>query len=137
MIYVGNYLRIWIPQEKKESIYKVCPSCDFSAHSPFCPACGTKMNPLMEDTNAFHMYELLEDVFGNGDKFCVSWLQGDYAIITTNSEEQSGGQWHDECDIEFPIDEKVGFFGEWLILEDALIERGARFERVRGIVVEE
>ncbi len=135
MIYTGHYLRVWIPEiEKPHKYRRWCETCKSTHQSLFCQYHGTPTKPIMGTVEAFTLFELFNEVFGDYGRFSEKFAQGDYYIVAANSPEQTAGTWHDCEEIEISSIEETELGPDWAKLEAALTERGARFERALGIV---
>ena len=133
-IYIGKYLRVWLPTERVESQHRRrCPKCDTIKFAPFCEQCGSETTPTVSETR-LDQYELFEELFDCGDQFTTHYLcDGGYEVVLPNLGGQSGGVFVDEStEIPIPKEELVG---DWEVLMQAYEKRGIRYEQAEGVFV--
>jgi hypothetical protein len=70
-IYIGWYVKVWLPKEKTEALTKKCPNCDRFGYHVFCPVCGNELQPI-EIEKLQHPYDYLERVFP--DEGCEAYF---------------------------------------------------------------
>jgi len=133
-IYVGKYLRAWLPTKEVENQHRrKCPKCDTIKYSSFCEQCGTETVPTTEERR-LDQYELFEELFDYGDQFFTQYLcDRGYEVVLPNLRGQPGGVSIEE-QLETPIP-KEELTGDWEVLMRAYRERGIKFEQAEGVFV--
>jgi len=104
----------------------------------FCPACGTTIDTKKKvEYRMQWMDDLFGDVFDDNDRFYT--YRGysnelDFWLVMPNTHIQGGtGIDSQENEVEMDLPEPSKH-EDWIILKDALIARGIRFEEKFGIV---
>lgn len=133
-VYVGKYLKVWLPTEKEEEYNWRCKVCGtYGSKNCFCEECGAKLEPVLTDCMIDH-YDFCEEVFCGEDKFLgVIDDDNDYVFVMPNCKAQKGGVFIDNLDTEAPLpNDKLT--GDWIVLMDAYDERGIKYEKKEGIL---
>jgi len=140
-VYVGTYLKVWMPKIEEKSRTGTCSQCDSVMHySKFCPHCGSPIVfGTIERMSSF--YDFAEEIFGEdeADSLFSQDMEDDFYLIFPNHSEMKCGEHvgtkaYYEEDLETPIPEE-GFKHEaWGKLTANLWAKGIAYEICYGIV---
>lgn len=134
-VYIGCYLRVYMPKEIVPNHIGKCPKCGQSSSRKFCDRDGAELVfGTIERMSDFG--EWAEKHLGDEDMFYAAnteWKDApDYAIVLANRSTQSGHvSVDDELETEIP---PVEFFGDWITLMGHLELSGIRYEKKFGVV---
>lgn len=139
-VYVGTYLKVWMPKVEEPSLLGKCPKCGETSGMPFCGLCGVPVSFGTTERMA-DFYDYAEEVFGEekseGYLFCYN--ADNFYLIFPNLLEMKCGEHitvksYYEEDLETPIPEEGFKHPAWQTMMDALIKDGIGFEIGYGIV---
>ena len=134
-VYVGCYLRVYMPMETVNNHIGKCPKCGQSSSRKFCDRDGAELVfGTIERMSSFSTWA--EENLGDEDMFYtanVEWkTHPGYEIVLANKSTQSGHvSVGDELETEIP---PVEFFGDWITLMGHLELSGIRYEKKFGVV---
>jgi len=140
-IYVGTYLKVWMPKVVENAVFGKCPKCNQRAGTPFCALCGV---PIIFGTTErmADFYDYAEEVFGEDDDaddlFSVD-MEDEFYLVFPNSFDMKCGEnvtveRYYGSDLETPIPEEGFKHPAWQKLIDALMKDYIGFEIGYGIV---
>jgi len=139
-VYVGTYLKVWMPKVVENAVFGKCPKCNQRAGTPFCALCGV---PIIFGTTErmSDFFDFAEEIFGDDEAdglFCQFPEDDFYLIFPNHSEmkcgEHVGTKAYYEEDLETQIPEQ-GFKHEaWGKLTANLWAKGIAYEICYGIV---
>lgn len=134
-IYIGHYLRVWMPKEKHREGMGTCPNCSNRDTSKFCGNCGNEMVFGTIETLP-GIYDYCEEVFGDEDRFSDAYIENDldYIIVLENNSDALGYLRLDDYELEQNLPDENERSDDWQILINALTKDGIRYERRFGIV---
>lgn len=134
-IYIGHYLRIWMPKEERKSPMGACQYCTMKQSTKFCSECGGKVI-FGEIGYLPGICDYCEKVFGNEDGFFNLNIEGekDYIIVLENRLDTPGCLRLDDYDTEQELPNKDERGDDWQVLMDALTKDGIKYEMRFGIV---
>lgn len=135
-VYIGPYLRVWMPKEKSMAFPSRCKHCKEPVQykANFCPHCGLPIAyEEVEYLPSFGNY--CEEKFGDPDLFRGMRIAGlDYILVGGNSEQEYAiFTAHDDIG-EYDLPPR-DFSGTWEDLKNALTADGITFEERYGAVV--
>ena len=139
-VYVGTYLKVWMPKAEEPSLLGKCSLCNQRAGTPFCGLCGS---PIVFGTTErmIRFYDYADEIFGEeeADSLFHQDMEDDFYLIFPNHSEMKCGEhvgtkaYYQE-DLETPIPEEGFKHPAWQKLIDALIKDFIGFEIGYGIV---
>jgi len=139
-IYVGTYLKVWMPKVEEPSLLGKCPKCGETSGMPFCGMCGVTVAFGTTERMA-DFYDYAEEVFGedDADDLFSAGMEDEFYLVFPNSFDMKCGEHvtverHYESDLETPIPEEGFKHLAWQKLIDALIKDYIGFEIGYGIV---
>ena len=108
-IYIGWYLKVWMPKKVVLSEMATCQNCDNSYYGSinFCPECGNKLIPgATEEQRCLEEY--IEETFGEDQNefynvYRDPYTDRDFVIVMPNVESMDWGEYVDEYALEQAI----------------------------------
>lgn len=134
-VYIGHYLRVWMPKEKHTSVMGTCPNCERKNASMFCPHCGGPLVFGITETLP-GIYDYCKMVFDNEDRFFNRGFEDemDYIIVLENNSNPLGCLQLDDYKTEQELPDKDERHEDWTVLTDALSKDDIKYEQRFGIV---
>lgn len=134
-VYIGCYLRVYMPTEEKINPIGQCVRCGRKRSTRFCDDDGGEVAFEMEK-RMMNFHSWAEDKLGDEDMFATAsteWNEDlDYQIVIANKKSQSGHiNVGNEQETDIP---PVEFFGDWITLMGHLEMSGIRYEKKFGVV---
>jgi len=139
-IYVGTYLKVWMPKIEEPLLLGKCPQCGETSGMPFCGMCG--VHTVFGTTKRMSsFYDYAEEIFGEdeADGLFSLDMEDDFFLVFPNHQDMKCGEHigtkaYYEEDLETPIPEE-GFKHEaWGKLTANLWAKGIAYEICYGIV---
>lgn len=134
-IYIGCYLRVWMPKIKRPADKGRCPDCQETVNTPFCPQCGHETNfPVVELFDSFGISNICKEVFGYEMVFFSLEPEAnsdEYLVVLANYDQPGFyvTDWLRENKII-----KEDWSGDWDKLLKALDDKGIKYEKRFGVV---
>jgi len=141
-VYIGWYLKVWMPEDEKESSKRFCPECGKGFYGNFCSECGHVLQPVTIRVPR-DVYDYLDKVFGEecGESYFTSVHDNpmgepeeDFVIILPNNSDMKCGYYLDEHEFEQPLAFGQVTHRAWCTLTDSLAEDGIKHQFVCGVV---
>ena len=144
-VYIGWYLKVWLPKETADSGKNECGSCKetFSQPAKFCPNCGNKLVKKLGE-KPIHPYDYIDRVFGDED--CEMYFTYDhpggmmvtnksgFVVYLPNHKDMKCGFWLDEYDFEQELAWGTVTHKAWDTLIDSLGADGIKHELKCGVI---
>ena len=141
-VYIGWYLKVWMPKKEIESCKKFCPECGEGYYNKFCPDCGHALQPLVQEVPQ-DIYDYLDKVFGEecGESYFTSVHDNpmgepeeDLVIILPNNSDMKCGYYLDEHEFEQPLAFGQVTHRAWDTLVESLTTDCIKHKLVCGVV---
>ncbi len=132
-VYVGPYLRVWMPTVKEKSYYRKCPQCKTDEGGNFCPNCGSATTYPIVDKKV-NLDELLLEEGLDEEMFFTPEIDLPYLIVLPNRSIRQGGLvlFEDETgEYEMPKGQQGD---DWMTLGSLLTKKNIRFESCQGVI---
>ena len=133
-VFAGTFLKL--PDCNVEKIYKVhvCPVCNTTLESPYCPKCGSKSNTVIRHkAEPLDFYQFCEDNDIDEDTFCSYEDDDGTVYIIANS--SKAGKWVDTdssmCS-NTPISTE-DYLVPYLDIMQVLTDKCVPFEIIQGV----
>ena len=142
-VYIGWYLKVWMPKESTDTGKRVCPACRTTRyHEKFCSICGKELT-IKEDEIPLDVYDYLDKVFGEecGESYFTfehsspfEEQKEDFVVILPNNSDMKCGYYLDEHEFEQPLAFGQVTHRAWCTLTDSLAEDGIKHQFVCGVI---
>lgn len=129
-VYIGPYLRVYMPKEKYKDGSGRCPTCGETSYAKFCKNDGSEIQEVEKECLS-DFFDFCESVFGNGDQFATANDNTNYKIVIANLPGQGGLYIEDEREYKIPNNY---LSDDWQKLIGALQKARIDFESHYGIV---